>query len=219
MRASSDGDLLSRRATAGTSDNASTSLAQDKERLGAAPLQPGLSPPGPPAQRPYMTSCTRSRSGRLRMQRLDRGLTGSVAYPAADSDQQALGSDAGAGGVGPSAASKRICWSGRGTSPFHARAAVAVSGWSAIRRVGEGKARVEPTSAPPPTCVSNTPLSPAPGTESRRRRQDVATVPLAGALDLIASPSEGSLTASRRAPMRYPPDSCSTLPYTDAGPH
>jgi hypothetical protein len=35
---------------------------------------------------------------------------------------------AGADGVMPSAASKRICWSGRGRSPFHTMAAVAVSG-------------------------------------------------------------------------------------------
>jgi hypothetical protein len=35
---------------------------------------------------------------------------------------------AGADGVMPSAASKRICWSGRGRSPFHTTAAVAVSG-------------------------------------------------------------------------------------------
>jgi hypothetical protein len=31
----------------------------------------------------------------------------------------------------PSAASKRICWSGRGRSPFHATAAVAVLAWAA----------------------------------------------------------------------------------------
>jgi hypothetical protein len=33
-----------------------------------------------------------------------------------------------ADGVMPSAASKRTCWSGRGRSPFHTTAAVAVSG-------------------------------------------------------------------------------------------
>src|SRR5215470_14440886 len=43
----------------------------------------------------------------------------------------AAGEDAG-GGVTPSAVSNRICWSGRGRSPFHTRAAVTVSGWPAM---------------------------------------------------------------------------------------
>src|SRR5215471_19629998 len=34
--------------------------------------------------------------------------------------------------VRPSAVSNRICWSGRGRSPFQIRAAVAVSGWPAM---------------------------------------------------------------------------------------
>ena len=53
-----------------------------------------------------------------------RGLSGYLNFAAV------LDAQAGSGGAMPSTASKRICWSGRGRSPFHTRAAVAVSGWS-----------------------------------------------------------------------------------------
>jgi len=56
---------------------------------------------------------------------------------AAPGQAAAGGEDAG-GGVTPSAVSNRICWSGRGRSPFHTRAAVAVSGWQAGRCAGPG---------------------------------------------------------------------------------
>src|SRR6266550_2664363 len=44
----------------------------------------------------------------------------------------AAGGEDASGGVTLSAVSNKICWSGRGRSPFHTRAAVAVSGWPAM---------------------------------------------------------------------------------------